>query len=43
MKHLKAFPEDGLEVAMRNVFDFDVHRMETIEVVYEAMIENGYV
>ncbi|KAG0140334.1 hypothetical protein CROQUDRAFT_674710 [Cronartium quercuum f. sp. fusiforme G11] len=39
---LRAFPNDSLEVGMRNVFDFDLYRPETIDLVYEAMIENGF-
>ncbi|EGF99746.1 Hypothetical protein MELLADRAFT_94123 [Melampsora larici-populina 98AG31] len=33
---------DGLEVGMRNVFDFDIHRTDTIDKVNEALIKNGF-
>ncbi|KAH9809964.1 AAA domain-containing protein [Melampsora americana] len=42
VRHLKSFPQDGLEVGMRNVFDFDLHQTDTIEKVNEALIKNGF-
>ncbi len=33
VKHLERFPQDGLTMALRNVFDFDLHRREDLQVV----------
>ncbi|KWU41842.1 hypothetical protein RHOSPDRAFT_30334 [Rhodotorula sp. JG-1b] len=31
VRHLRRFPTDSLEQALRNLFDFDIHRPETID------------
>ena len=31
VRHLRRFPSDSLEQALRNLFDFDIHRPETID------------
>ena len=43
MKHLQAFPSDNLETALRNVFDFDVHKTETMDALAEILDAHGYV
>ena len=43
MKHLKAFPNDPLENVIRNVFDFDVYKPETIEILADILDHHGYV
>ena len=42
MKHLKAFPNDPLENVIRNVFDFDVYKPETIEILADILDHHGY-
>lgn len=37
VRHLHAFPSSSLETVLRNVFDFDVSRPETIEVLYTIL------
>lgn len=31
------FPDDGLEAALRNIFDFDIHKQETIDFLYTTL------
>lgn len=40
VRHLKAFPEDSLEQALRNIFDFDVNREETMDALYDILRKN---
>ena len=42
VKHMQAYPDDPLEVALRNIFDFDVYRRETIEKLAEILDHHGY-
>ncbi|SCV74430.1 BQ2448_8069 [Microbotryum intermedium] len=37
VRHLKRYPEDTLEEVLRNVFDFDTHRPETIDKLYSVL------
>lgn len=37
VRHLKRFPEDTLEQTLRNVFDFDVNRPETLDALYDIL------
>lgn len=37
---MKAYP-DSLETSLRNVFDFDVHKPETMEVLYDILGHHG--
>lgn len=41
VKHLKAFPDDSLETVIRNVFDFDVYRPETVEILADILDHHG--
>lgn len=34
---MKRFPEDSLEQVLRNVFDFDVNRPETLDTLYDIL------
>ena len=43
VKHMQAYPDDPLEVALRNIFDFDVYRRETIEKLSEILDHHGFV
>ncbi|TCD60876.1 hypothetical protein EIP91_009382 [Steccherinum ochraceum] len=43
VKHIKAFPEDSLETTLRNVFDFDVYRPDTIKKLAEILDHHGLV
>ncbi|KAL8292641.1 hypothetical protein RQP46_001253 [Phenoliferia psychrophenolica] len=37
VRHMKRFPEDPLEQVLRNVFDFDINRPETIDALYDIL------
>ncbi|KAM0756043.1 hypothetical protein T439DRAFT_283415 [Meredithblackwellia eburnea MCA 4105] len=37
VRHLKKFPEDELEQVLRNVFDFDINRPETLDALYDIL------
>ncbi|KAJ3214369.1 hypothetical protein HDU67_001757 [Dinochytrium kinnereticum] len=41
VKHMQKFPSDPLPQVLRNVFDFDVHRGETVAVLREAFKRHG--
>ncbi|KAJ3505514.1 hypothetical protein NLJ89_g7376 [Agrocybe chaxingu] len=41
VKHMKAYPRDALGEALRNVFDFDIYKPETIEKLSEVLIHHG--
>ena len=43
VRHMKAYPSDTLEDALRNVFDFDIYKPETIDKVVEILMHHGYV
>jgi hypothetical protein len=42
VKHLQAYPSDSLGDALRNVFDFDVYKPETIEQLAAILAHHGY-
>jgi hypothetical protein len=42
VRHMKAYPNDTLGEALRNVFDFDIYRPETIDKLSEILIKHGY-
>lgn len=37
VRHLRRFPDDSLEQALRNLFDFDTHRPETIDALMTVL------
>lgn len=41
VRHLRAYPSDSLEAALRNIFDFDIHKPETIEKLAEVLEHHG--
>ncbi|KIY70240.1 hypothetical protein CYLTODRAFT_488278 [Cylindrobasidium torrendii FP15055 ss-10] len=41
VKHLQAYPTDSLDNALRNVFDFDVYKPDTIDKLETILIKNG--
>ncbi|KDR77148.1 hypothetical protein GALMADRAFT_246376 [Galerina marginata CBS 339.88] len=41
VRHMKAYPSDSLGDALRNVFDFDVYKPETIDKLSEILIHHG--
>ncbi|KAF5377791.1 hypothetical protein D9757_008075 [Collybiopsis confluens] len=41
VRHMRAYPNDSLDVALRNVFDFDVYKPETIEKLKEILDHHG--
>ncbi|KAF7366325.1 von Willebrand factor A domain-containing protein 8 [Mycena sanguinolenta] len=41
IKHMQAFPHDSLGDALRNVFDFDVYKPETIEQLAAILAHHG--
>lgn len=40
MRHMRAY-DDSLETSLRNVFDFDVYKPETMETLYEILEHHG--
>ncbi|KAI0327509.1 hypothetical protein GY45DRAFT_1355662 [Cubamyces sp. BRFM 1775] len=43
VRHMQAYPGDPLEVALRNVFDFDVYKPETIAKLADILDHHGLV
>ncbi|KAF7790654.1 hypothetical protein EIP86_001610 [Pleurotus ostreatoroseus] len=43
VRHLRAYPSDSLEVALRNIFDFDIYKPETIEKLADILDHHGLV
>ncbi|KAJ2919670.1 hypothetical protein MD484_g680, partial [Candolleomyces efflorescens] len=41
VRHLKAYPNDTLGDALRNVFDFDIYRPETIDHLAKIFLHHG--
>ncbi|EKM57120.1 uncharacterized protein PHACADRAFT_92032 [Phanerochaete carnosa HHB-10118-sp] len=41
IKHMQAYRDDPLELALRNIFDFDVYRRETTEKLAEILDHHG--
>ncbi|KAF9485607.1 hypothetical protein BDN70DRAFT_847463 [Pholiota conissans] len=41
VRHMKAYPSDSLGDALRNVFDFDIYKPETIDKLSEILIHHG--
>ncbi|PPR05936.1 hypothetical protein CVT24_006658 [Panaeolus cyanescens] len=41
VKHMKAYPSDSLGDALRNIFDFDIYKHETIDKLSEILIHHG--
>jgi von Willebrand factor A domain-containing protein 8 len=37
VKHMQAYPEDSLEDAIRNVFDFDIYRRDTMRALLDIL------
>lgn len=42
VRHMTAYPKDTLGEALRNVFDFDIYKPETIDKLREVLIHHGY-
>jgi hypothetical protein len=40
---MRAYPSDSLGVSLRNVFDFDIYKRETIDKLAEILEHHGYV
>jgi hypothetical protein len=43
VRHMKAYPNDSLGDALRNVFDFDIYKPETIDNLSQILLHHGYV
>ncbi|KAH9010140.1 AAA domain-containing protein [Lactarius hengduanensis] len=43
VRHMQAYPDDELDDTLRNVFDFDVYRIETTEKLDEILRKHGSV
>lgn len=41
VKHLEAYPKEGLSRALQNVFDFDHYDLETKNMLVEVLTKNG--
>lgn len=42
VRHMRAYPDDGLEATLRNVFDFDVYKPETTEKLAQVLAKHGF-
>ena len=42
IRHMRAYPHDPLYNAIRNVFDFDVYKLETMEKLADVLQHHGY-
>jgi hypothetical protein len=43
VRHMRAYPNDSLGAALRNVFDFDIYKPETIDKLAEILEHHGFV
>jgi von Willebrand factor A domain-containing protein 8 len=43
VRHMKAYPNDPLGSTLRNIFDFDVYKTETIDKLVEILNHHGCV
>ena len=43
VRHMQAYPGDDLDDTLRNVFDFDVYRIETVEKLDEILRKHRFV
>lgn len=43
VKHLSAYPNDSVDNALRNTFDFDVYRPDAIEKLEDVLIHHGLI
>jgi len=43
VRHMGVYPNDTLGEALRNIFDFDIYKPETMEVLSALLIKHGYV
>lgn len=41
VKHISAFPRDGISRALRNVFDFDAYTPDTLDIIIEVFGKQG--
>ncbi|TFK31838.1 AAA domain-containing protein [Crucibulum laeve] len=41
IRHMKAYPNDSLGNSLRNVFDFDIYKPETIDKLSEILLHHG--
>lgn len=39
---MSSYPEDSLETTLRNIFDFDVYKKDTIEKLAAILEHHGY-
>lgn len=43
VRHMDTYPDDSLETALRNTFDFDVYRKETMQKLTAILERHGFV
>ena len=41
VRHMRAYPQDSLGDALRNVFDFDIYKPETIDKLAQILTRHG--
>ncbi|TDL27843.1 hypothetical protein BD410DRAFT_781753 [Rickenella mellea] len=41
VRHMNTYPNDSLEDALRNVFDFDIYKPETIDILLDILDHHG--
>ena len=42
VRHMRTYPNDTLDESLRNIFDFDVFKQETINYLAEILEHHGY-
>jgi von Willebrand factor A domain-containing protein 8 len=41
VRHMNSYPQDPLETALRNIFDFDVYKTDTIDKLADILDHHG--
>jgi von Willebrand factor A domain-containing protein 8 len=41
VRHMRAYPNDSLGTSLRNIFDYDIYKPETIDQLAEILDRHG--
>jgi len=41
VRHLKTYPNDSLGDALRNIFDFDIYKPDTVDHLAKILLHHG--
>lgn len=41
VRHMRAYPSDNLETSLRNIFDFDIYKLDTMERLADILEHYG--